>query len=223
VDTGWRCHVAVVSGVGSLRPKSSANEPTTHQFRTASRRKSDDVEHVASASAGSLLCLVQHAARPLPGTGKCSHRAGLGLPLRGARRTDVVKRLVATRYRDLACYSRNKVIPPIWQSQRPFCSGEAMPPINGVCMNQLWRISAALLLCVASQISTPCQAQNQPSRNTAPLRGTDATSNNQAPPIPPSGFWAYCSVPRGICLVQGNAPIAPGSDCHCGTSPGQTW
>jgi hypothetical protein len=85
------------------------------------------------------------------------------------------------------------------------------------------RGSAAILLYLAS--AGPVQSQTLPSAprgNTAVLRGKDPIMWNTLPPLPPAGFYAWCSTPRGLCPVQGNAPIAPGSGCHCGEHAGRT-
>jgi hypothetical protein len=47
--------------------------------------------------------------------------------------------------------------------------------------------------------------------------------NNVQAIVPPSSFWAICSVtPVERCRVQANVPIAAGSTCSCGTQRGQT-
>jgi len=58
--------------------------------------------------------------------------------------------------------------------------------------------------------------------NTATLRGGAPLGFNVLPPLPPNGFQAWCETPRGLCVVQGNAPIAPGSLCHCAEYAGRT-
>jgi hypothetical protein len=58
--------------------------------------------------------------------------------------------------------------------------------------------------------------------NTAPLRGGAPIGFNVLPPLPPNGFYAWCETPRGLCVVQGKAPIAPESLCHCAEYAGRT-
>jgi hypothetical protein len=58
--------------------------------------------------------------------------------------------------------------------------------------------------------------------NTAPLRGSAPVGFNVLPSLPPQGFHAWCETPRGLCLVRGNAPIAPASVCHCAEYAGRT-
>ena len=59
-------------------------------------------------------------------------------------------------------------------------------------------------------------------RNTATLNGGPPTGYNVLPPLPPRGFYAWCETPRGVCPVQGNAPIPPRSLCHCAENIGRT-
>jgi hypothetical protein len=59
-------------------------------------------------------------------------------------------------------------------------------------------------------------------QNTLPLRGGEPFKHNVLPETPPNGFYAWCSTSHGICLVQGDAPIAPGSPCYCGPYTGHT-
>jgi hypothetical protein len=58
--------------------------------------------------------------------------------------------------------------------------------------------------------------------NTVPLQGAAPVGFNVLPNIPPNGFYAWCETPRGLCLVKGNAPIAPASVCHCAEYAGRT-
>lgn len=58
--------------------------------------------------------------------------------------------------------------------------------------------------------------------NTVPLRGGPPVGFNILPPLPPNGFYAWCGTPEGVCMVQGNAPIAPASLCHCAQYEGRT-
>jgi hypothetical protein len=58
--------------------------------------------------------------------------------------------------------------------------------------------------------------------NTSPLRGSAPAGFQVLPPLPPTGFYAWCATRRGLCMVQGNAPIAPGSLCHCAEFEGRT-
>ena len=68
-------------------------------------------------------------------------------------------------------------------------------------------------------LGVPSEAQE---RNTAPLRGGNPLNFNIQPDVPPTGFHAWCQTSSGICLVQGNAPISPGSACHCAQYEGRT-
>src|SRR3954469_12294356 len=58
--------------------------------------------------------------------------------------------------------------------------------------------------------------------NSAPLQGAAPVGFNILPSLPPRGFHAWCETPRGLCVVKGNAPIAPASLCHCGEYAGRT-
>lgn len=58
--------------------------------------------------------------------------------------------------------------------------------------------------------------------NIAPLQGAAPVGFNVLPNLPPKGFFAWCETPRGLCLVQGQAPIAPASLCHCAEFAGRT-
>jgi hypothetical protein len=60
------------------------------------------------------------------------------------------------------------------------------------------------------------------SANTASLQGEAPFNFNVLPPLPPNGFYAWCETPHGICAVRGNAPIPPGSVCHCAEFEGRT-
>jgi hypothetical protein len=74
------------------------------------------------------------------------------------------------------------------------------------------------LLSVAAGLPVLGEAGN----NTAALQGGAPIGFNVLPRLPPTGFHAWCETPRGLCLVQGNAPIAPGSVCHCAEYAGRT-
>lgn len=54
------------------------------------------------------------------------------------------------------------------------------------------------------------------------LSGGPPMSYIVLPPLPSTGFHAWCETPRGFCKVQSDAPIAPGSTCHCAEYPGRT-
>lgn len=45
---------------------------------------------------------------------------------------------------------------------------------------------------------------------------------NVLPPLPPASFYVWCNTARGLCQVQGNAPIAPAAVCHCAEHAGRT-
>jgi hypothetical protein len=77
-----------------------------------------------------------------------------------------------------------------------------------------WIIFAALSIIPAG----PAQGQG----NVVPLRGGSPVGFNVLPALPPNGFYAWCETPRGVCMVQGNAPIAPDSLCHCAQYAGRT-
>jgi hypothetical protein len=64
--------------------------------------------------------------------------------------------------------------------------------------------------------------RGQPVNNAATLRGDAPAGFQVLPPLPPTGFYAWCRTSRGLCLVQGGAPIAPGSLCHCAEFEGRT-
>ena len=68
-------------------------------------------------------------------------------------------------------------------------------------------------------IATPGWSQGA---NTASLRGGAPFNFNVLPPLPPSGFYAWCETSHGLCAVRGNAPIPPGSVCHCAEFEGHT-
>jgi hypothetical protein len=78
----------------------------------------------------------------------------------------------------------------------------------------------ACLLIAAS----PASAQTGVKAPADPLalRGGNPVNWGTLPDVPPTGFHAFCNTARGSCLVQGNAPIAPGTVCHCGEYPGRT-
>lgn len=86
----------------------------------------------------------------------------------------------------------------------------------------MWLLAFCFLLVVP--LLSP-QSHSQPaasSDNSAPLRGGNPMMWNVLPPLPPTGFHAWCNTARGLCPVQGNAPIAPGSVCHCAEHVGRT-
>lgn len=84
-------------------------------------------------------------------------------------------------------------------------------------MKRLAPIFAAVILVVAMNVPGGGQTAN-----TAPLRGGPPIGFNVLPPLPPDGFYAWCQSERGLCAVQGNAPIPPGSLCHCAEYRGRT-
>jgi hypothetical protein len=84
-------------------------------------------------------------------------------------------------------------------------------------MRLLLPVLAVALLSITSAV--PGQGETN---NTAPLVGGPPGLFNVLPPLPPTGFHAWCETPEGLCLVQGNAPIAPGSLCHCAQHEGRT-
>jgi hypothetical protein len=87
----------------------------------------------------------------------------------------------------------------------------------------LWRAGAILVLCLTSPTDGRSQSQQgTKGGNTAPLRGGAPMMWNILPSLPPTGFHAWCNTGRGLCPVQGNAPIAPGSACHCADQAGRT-
>jgi hypothetical protein len=59
-------------------------------------------------------------------------------------------------------------------------------------------------------------------QNILPLHGGEPFRRMVLPDIPPNGFYAWCSTSHGVCLVQGDAPIAPGLACYCGAYTGHT-
>ena len=81
-------------------------------------------------------------------------------------------------------------------------------------------VTCVIALNLAAVVSGECQTSS--AANTAPLRGRNPFFWNVLPDLPPTGFHAHCRTPAGVCLVQGNAPIAPGSTCHCGEHAGRT-
>jgi hypothetical protein len=56
----------------------------------------------------------------------------------------------------------------------------------------------------------------------AELTGGQPVRFNMLPPLPPNGFFAWCQTSPGFCIVQGNAPIASGTSCHCADYLGRT-
>jgi len=84
-------------------------------------------------------------------------------------------------------------------------------------MRPLLSLTIFVLLDVITVASGTGQASNS-----APLQGKAPVGFNVLPSLPPSGFYAWCETSRGLCLVQGNAPIAPSSLCHCAEHAGRT-
>jgi hypothetical protein len=84
-------------------------------------------------------------------------------------------------------------------------------------MRLLFPVITIAILTVTS--ATPGRSQ---SVNTAPLRGGPPVGFNVLPPLPPNGFYGWCETSPGLCIVQGNAPIAPRSICHCAQYEGRT-
>jgi hypothetical protein len=84
-------------------------------------------------------------------------------------------------------------------------------------MRLLLSVSIVAILTIAASVLGRGQAGNM-----GPLRGGPPIGFNTLPPLPPNGFYAWCQTPRGLCAVQGNAPIAPGSSCHCAEYAGRT-
>lgn len=84
-------------------------------------------------------------------------------------------------------------------------------------MKLLAPVFAAVLLGAGTNLPGGGQTANS-----APLRGGDPTRFSVLPPLPPDGFYAWCQTERGLCVVQGNAPIPSGSSCHCGQYVGRT-
>ena len=83
-------------------------------------------------------------------------------------------------------------------------------------MRPLPLIFAAMLNAIAA---VPSAGQGN---NTTPLQGGAPAGFNVLPNLPPTGFYAWCETPHGLCLVQGQAPIAPASLCHCAEFAGRT-
>ena len=79
-------------------------------------------------------------------------------------------------------------------------------------------LTVAIAMMFAGVVS-PVRCQ---SGNTAPLIGGPPVGFIVLPALPPNDFHAWCETPRGVCVVQGNAPIAPGSACHCAEYEGHT-
>jgi hypothetical protein len=79
------------------------------------------------------------------------------------------------------------------------------------------------LASMPEQVFAARDAEAQKKQNTLALEGSEASLGNTLPLVPPGSFQAYCSVVPGLCLVQGNGVIAPGTPCHCGVYAGQTW
>ena len=92
---------------------------------------------------------------------------------------------------------------------------------QGVRMGAFVRLLLPVIIVAMLSVTTAVPGQGQ-SGNTAPLRGGPPVGFNVLPPLPPNGFYAWCETPRGLCMVQGNAPIAPGSLCHCAEYAGRT-
>ena len=86
----------------------------------------------------------------------------------------------------------------------------------------LARQSLAILLAVATGFAWGTSRGQERAQNAGVLHGGQPFKHNVLPDLPPSGFYAWCNTPRGVCMVQGNAPIAPGSLCSCGDYSGRT-
>jgi hypothetical protein len=82
------------------------------------------------------------------------------------------------------------------------------------------RLALAVSTIVLSVV--PLTSGRSQAANTAPLRGGPPSAYNVLPPLPPNGFYAWCETSRGVCPVRGNAPISPGSLCHCADYAGRT-
>lgn len=83
------------------------------------------------------------------------------------------------------------------------------------------RLLLSVIIVALFIVSSSVPGRSQ-SANTMPLRGAPPVGFNVLPPLPPKGFYAWCQTPEGLCVVQGNAPIAPGSVCHCAQHEGRT-
>jgi hypothetical protein len=86
-------------------------------------------------------------------------------------------------------------------------------------MRILLAVMTAGIVFLGAESGLHAQTQE---KNTAPLHGGSPLNFNVLPGVPPNGFYAWCQTSPGICLVEGNAPIAPGSVCHCGQYEGRT-
>jgi hypothetical protein len=83
------------------------------------------------------------------------------------------------------------------------------------------RLSVMVVVTLLS-VTTVLPVLGEARSNSAELQGGTPIGFNVLPRLPPTGFHAWCETPRGLCLVQGNAPIAPGSLCHCAEYAGRT-
>jgi hypothetical protein len=83
----------------------------------------------------------------------------------------------------------------------------------------LLRLLLIMILLLDVAATTPGWSQPM---NVAPLRGGPPFNFNVLPPLPATGFYAWCETPHGLCVVQGSAPISPGSVCHCAEFEGRT-
>ena len=83
------------------------------------------------------------------------------------------------------------------------------------------RFHSSLCVVVLLNIIIAVPGQSQP-ENATSLRGGVPFDFANLPPLPPTGFYAWCETPRGFCKVKGNAPIAPGSACYCAEYSGHT-
>jgi hypothetical protein len=79
-----------------------------------------------------------------------------------------------------------------------------------------------LPIVVVAVVAVAPGARGQERANGPPLIGGPPVGFNILPPLPPNGFYAWCETPRGLCVVQGIAPIAPRSLCHCAEYEGRT-
>lgn len=83
-----------------------------------------------------------------------------------------------------------------------------------------WKL-ALIIFAVMTSIGGASDVQHLV-QNTLPLQGGEPFKRNVLPDTPPNGFYAWCSTSYGICLVQGNGPIAPRLPCYCSRYAGIT-